>query len=66
MSLIGEGCESLGKTSRVTSSSVKGGLLSFPLFLLEENAILTMTAKAGFEGLIQGGEEVTYENLLLC
>ena len=61
MSSMGEGCDSLGKTSlmslvgnhwatgklRVNSSSVKGGLLSFPLFLLESNAILLMTAKAG-------------------
>ena len=61
MSLIREGCDSLGKTSlkslvgnhwatgglRANSSSVKGGLKSFSLFLLEENAILPMTAKAG-------------------
>ena len=61
MSLIGEGCDSLGKTSltsldgnhwsaserRVNWSSVKGVILRFPLFLLKENAILLMTPKAG-------------------
>ena len=31
---------------RVNSSSVKGGLIIFPLFLLEENAILPMTPRA--------------------
>ena len=61
MSLIGEGCDSLGKTSltsivgnhwatgglQVNTSSVKGGFISFALFLQEENAILPMTDKAG-------------------
>ena len=37
---------------RVNSSSVKGGLISFPLFLLKENAILPMTSKAGCEGVL--------------
>ena len=61
MSSIGEGCDSLGNTSlkslvgnhwatgglRVNSSTVMGGLISFPLFLLKENGILPMTVKAG-------------------
>ena len=61
MRLIGEGCDILGKPSLtsvvgnhwatgglwVNSFSVKGGLISFSLFLLEENAILPLTAKAG-------------------
>ena len=61
MRSIGEGCDSLGKTSLtslvsnhwttgglwVNSSSVKRGLISFPLFLLQENAILPMTPQAG-------------------
>ena len=61
MSLIGEECDSLGKTSltslvgnhgttggfRVKPSSVKGGHIIPSLFLLKENAILPMTAKAG-------------------
>ena len=56
-----EGCDSLGKTSlttlvgnhwatgglRVNLISVKGGLLSFPLCLLEETAIMPMTAEVG-------------------
>ena len=60
MSSIGEVCDRLGKTFlmsllgnhratgglRVNSSSVKGGLISFQLFLLEGNTILTMTPKA--------------------
>ena len=60
MSSIGEVCDSLGKTFLaslvgnrratgrlwVNSSSVKGGLINFPLFLLEGNAILPMTPKA--------------------
>ena len=60
MSPIREVCDRLGKiflTSlvgnhwatgglRVNSSSVKGGLIIFPLFLLEENAILPMTPRA--------------------
>ena len=32
---------------RVNSSSVKGRLIGFPLFLLEENTIKLMTAMAG-------------------
>ena len=61
MSLIGEGCDSLKKTSlmshvgnhwptgglQVNSSSVKGGLISFPLFLHEEDAILPMITVGG-------------------
>ena len=31
-------------------SSVKGGIINFPLFLIEENAKLLMTAKAGCAG----------------
>ena len=60
MSSIGEVCDRLGKTFlmsllgnhratgglRVNSSSVKGGLINFPLFLLEGNVILPMTPKA--------------------
>ena len=60
MSSIGAVCDSLGKTFlklllgnlgatdglRVNSSPVKGELIIFPLFLLEENAILPMTARA--------------------
>ena len=60
MSSIGEGCDSLGKTSlsslvgnhwatgrlRVKSSSVKGGLIDFPLLLPDDNAIFPMTANA--------------------
>ena len=60
MSSIGAVCDSLGKTSltslvgnywatgghRVNSSPVKGEFIIFPLFLLEENAILPMTARA--------------------
>ena len=59
-SLIGERCDRLGKTFltslfnnlwaaggfRVNSSSGEGGLISFPLLLLEGNAILPMTLKA--------------------
>ena len=61
MSFNGEWCNSLSKTSltsfvgnhlatsglQVNLSTVKGGAISSPLFLLEENAILSMTAKAG-------------------
>ena len=60
MSSIGEVCDRLGKTFlmsllgnlsatgglRVNSSSVKGGVISFSLFLLEGNAILPRTPKA--------------------
>ena len=60
MSSIGAVCDSLGKTFLtlllgslgatgglwVNSSSVKGRLIIFPLFLLEGNAILPMTPKA--------------------
>ena len=60
MSSIGEVCNSLWKTFltslvgnhrafgglRVNSSSVKGWLINFPLFLLKGNAILLMTPKA--------------------
>ena len=63
MSSIGAVCDSLGKTSltslvgnywatdglRVNSSPVKGEFIIFPLFLLEENAILPMTARADCE-----------------
>ena len=63
MSSVEKGCHSLGKTSltslvgnhwaigglRVNLFSVKGGIISFPLFLLKENAILPMTAKADCE-----------------
>ena len=65
MSSIGEVCDRLGKTFlmsllgnlsatgglRVNSSSVKGGLINFPLFLLEGNAILSMTSKADYENI---------------
>ena len=61
MSSIRAVCDSLKKTSltslvgnywvtdglRVNSFSEKGWLIAFSLFLLEENAILPMTAKAG-------------------
>ena len=61
MSSIRAVCDNLGKTSltslvgnywatdglRVNSSLVKGELIIFPLFLLEGNAILPMTPKAG-------------------
>ena len=61
MSSIGEGCDSLGTDwlssfadnswatggLRVNSTSGEGGLISFPLLLLEGNAIFTMTPKAG-------------------
>ena len=64
MSLIREGCDSHGKTSlmslvgyhwatggiQVSLSPVKGGLISFHLFQLKDNAILPMTAQAGCEG----------------
>ena len=60
LSLIREVCDRLGKMFlaslvgnhwatgglQVNSSSVKGGLIIFPLFLLEENAILPMTPRA--------------------
>ena len=60
MSSIGEVCDSLGNTLllllinnleatgglRVNTSPVKVKLIVFPLFLLEGNAILPMTAKA--------------------
>ena len=60
MSSIGAVFNSLGKTSltslvgnywatdrlRVNSSPVKGDFIIFSLFLLEENAILPMTARA--------------------
>ena len=60
MSSIGAVCDSLGKTSltslvgnywatdglRVNSSPVKGEFIIFPLFLLEENALLSMIARA--------------------
>ena len=68
MSSIGAVCDSLGKTSltslvgnyyatdglRVNLSTVKGEFIIFPLFLLEENAILPMTVRADCEG---GGED---------
>ena len=61
MSSIEAVCDSLGKTSLtplvvyywasdrlwVNSSPVKGEFIIFPLFLLEENAKLLMTARAG-------------------
>ena len=60
ISSIGKVCNMLGKTFlmslacnnwatdglRVNYSSVKGGFIFFPLFLLEGNAILPMTLKA--------------------
>ena len=60
MSAIGAVCDSFGKTFLtslvgnywatgglwVNSFPVKGGLIRFPLFLLKENAILSMTARA--------------------
>ena len=60
MSSIGAVCNSLGKTSLtplvsnywatdglwVNLSQVKGKLIIFPLFLLEENVVLLMTARA--------------------
>ena len=65
MSSIGAVCVSLGKTFltslvgnywatdglRVNSSPVKGEFIIFPLFLLEENAILPMTARADCDSL---------------
>ena len=66
MSSIGEVCDRLGKTFlmsllgnlsatgglRVNSSSVKGGVISFSLFLLEGNAILPRTPKAACAPLV--------------
>ena len=63
-SSIGAICVSLGKTSMkslvgnywatdglwVNSSPVKGEFIIFPLFLLEENAILLMTGTADCVG----------------
>ena len=63
MSSIGEVCYRLGKTFltslvgnhwatvglRVNSSSVKGGPIIFPLFLLKGNSILLMTLKADWD-----------------
>ena len=63
ISSIGKVCDRLVKTFlmsllgnhratgglRVNLSSVKGGLINFPLFLLKGNAILPMTPKAGCE-----------------
>ena len=60
VSSIGENCDRLSKTVLtslvgnhwatgkhwVNSSLVKGGLIIFPLFLLEGNAILPLTHKA--------------------
>ena len=71
MSSIGEVCDSLGKTFltslvgnhratgglRVNSSSVKGGLINFPLFLLEGNAVLPMIPKADCECCIVRPEQ---------
>ena len=67
MSSIGEICDSLGTVwlssyggnqwatglLRLNSTPVKGGLINFPLFLLEGNAILPMTPKAGCAKLVQ-------------
>ena len=67
---IGAVCHSLGKTSlaslvgnywatdrlRVNSSPVKGEFIILPLFLLEENAILQMTARAGCDSIIGSKE----------
>ena len=64
MSSIGEVCDRLGITFltsfvsnhwasgglRVNSYSVKGRLIIFPMFLLEGNAILSMTPKADGTG----------------
>ena len=63
MSSIGAVCDSLGNTSLmslvgyywatdglwVSSSPVKEEFVIIPLFLLKENAILPMTARAGCE-----------------
>ena len=63
-SSIGEFCDKLGKTFltslvgnhlatgglRVNSSSVKGGHIIFPLFLLEGNAILPLIPIKGLKG----------------
>ena len=72
MSSIGEVCDRLGKTFlmsllgnlsatgglRVNSSSVKGGVISFSLFLLEGNAILPRTPKAACgQGFVKSAEE---------
>ena len=48
---------------RVNSSSVKVGLINFPLFLLEGNAILPMTPKAGCDTVSPNGQELY---LLYC
>ena len=72
MSSIGDVCNSLGKTFltslvsyhratgglRVNSSSVKGGLINFHLFLLEGNEILPMTPKGGCEGNVVQCREI--------
>ena len=61
MSSIGEVCDMLGTVwlslsggnhwatgvFQLSSTSMKGGLISFPLFLVEGNAILPMTPRAG-------------------
>ena len=66
-SFIEEGCNSHGKTILkslvgnlwdtgrllVNSCSVEGGLIRFPLLLLEGNAILPMTLKADCAGVIK-------------
>ena len=67
MSSMGKVCDMLGKTFRtslvgnhratgglcVNSSSVKGVVIIFPLFLLEGNATLLMTPKANWWGYTQ-------------
>ena len=75
MSSIRAVCNSLGKTSLtslvsyywatdglwVNLSPVKGVFIIFPLFLLEENAILQMTARVGCAlNIIQMREKVLY------
>ena len=80
MSSIGEVCDRLGKTFlmsllgnlsatgglRVNSSSVKGGVISFSLFLLEGNAILPMTPKADCAFLWTVTFDVSFHQTVLC
>ena len=74
MSSIGEVCDRLGKTFlmsllgnlsatgglRVNSSSVKGGVISFSLFLLEGNAILPRTPKAACD-ILYGYNQIHFK-----
>ena len=83
MSSIGEGCDGLGTMSlssfggdhwatgglRVNPTSVKGGLIRFPLFLLEGNAILPMTRKAGCVMVVKLKKIVNFDafnNIACC